>query len=332
MTAIMMRLALVCAVLVQGASVFAQARRNQGFVKVRPDRELFVDYIQPQNGQPTVILMNGLTYSTKQFDAYTSALIRRGLGVLRFDFDGMGQTLLKYAPSTKVIPYDQQARDAKALFTAMGLRPPYSIMGLSYGGGIAIAYSLMYPRDIRHLILFAPFTQPLEGQDSWIKGQIWATRKMFPFNPASDDELYDYFLHQIVYATYPQAEPVVLENPYKLEGVYNIVRGIRKFRAVDSAGMLPNGTVHMVVAGYDQYIPRPVLETFWSKVNPSAKMSYMVLQGSEHKMPEAFPEFSAAWTYQILKGNPALYQGQSFDGYPLTMSATSNKQRILLNE
>ncbi len=40
----------------------------------------------------------------------------------------------------------------------------------------------------------------------------------------SDDDLYDLFLHQIVYATYPQAEPIVLENPFKLEATYRLVQ------------------------------------------------------------------------------------------------------------
>lgn len=304
----------------------------QGFVRVRPDRELFVDYAPAQRGQPTIVLLNGLTYSTRQFDAYTKALVRRGVGVLRFDFDGMGKTLLRYAPSTSAYPFDQQARDLKALVTALRIPPPYSLAGLSYGGGIAIAYGLMFPQDVRHLILMAPFTQPLEGQDTWIRAQIWMTRRTFPANPASDDELYDFFLRQIIYSTYPQAEPIVLENPFKLEATYNLVRGIRKFRAVDFADRLPPGTVHMMVAGFDQYIPFNVLDRFWQQTNPAAKMSRIVVQGSEHKLPEAMPEYTAAWTYQILKGNPLLNRGLDFEGWPASMTARSGNHQIDLKE
>ena len=63
----------------------------------------------------------------------------------------------------------------------------------------------------------APYTQPLKGQDDWIKQQISVTRMQFPFNPYSDEQLYDYFLRQICFSTYPSLEPIVLENPYKLE-------------------------------------------------------------------------------------------------------------------
>lgn len=299
----------------------------KGFIPVRSNRELYVDYVAPRPGMPTVILMNGMTYSTRQWEAYSKELTRRGVGVVRFDFDGMGETLLRYAPALHAFAWDQQVKDAHALFMAMGLRPPLNIVGLSYGGGIGVAYALQYPREVRNLILMAPFTEPLVQQDQWIKSQIWFTRRTFPANPATDDELYDFFLRQIVYTTYPQVEPIVLENPFKLEATYDLVRGIRKFRAVDVADKLPPGTVHLMVAANDQYIPAPVMENFWSKINPAARMSRILIHDSEHKMPEAVPELAAAWTWQILKGNPELRFGRSFEGWPQGLKVRSSDGR-----
>lgn len=319
---------ILCSAALASADVFNPAMPSfKGFVKVRPDRELYVEYTAARPGYPTVVLLNGLTYSTSQWDAYVGRLQSRGVGIVRYDMDGMGRTLLKYAPSMSAISYEQQAVDLKALLTEMRIRPPYNIAGLSYGGGIAVHYAVTYPRDIGKLILMAPFTQPLDGQDAWIRGQIWATRRAFPANPASDDELYDFFLRQIVYSTYPTVEPVVLENPYKLEGVFNLVRGIRKFRAIDVAGKLPPGTVHLMVAASDQYIPGKVLEDFWARVSPRARMSRIRVFETEHKMPEAVPAFTAAWTWQILKGNPLLSAGRDFEGFGRTMSAKTRDGR-----
>lgn len=295
----------------------------EGFLPVRPHRELYVDYVRAQAGRPTVVLLNGLTYSTRQYDAFVRPLLQKGIGVVRFDFDGMGKSLLRYAPSVAPYPWEQQARDTQTILRQLGLRPPYHLVGLSYGGGIQAAYALLFPREVKTLIMIAPYTQPLESQDNWIKSQIWATRQMFPTNPASDDELYEYFLRQIIYATYPQAEPIVLENPFKLEATYNLVRGIRQFRPVDVADRLPAGTVHLMVAALDQYIPSPVLETYWQKIAPAAKMSRLKVYQSEHKIPEAVPEFAAAWVMEILKGNPLLRGGRDFEGWPYTMRVRS---------
>ncbi|RYZ83574.1 MAG: hypothetical protein EOP04_19720 [Proteobacteria bacterium] len=175
----------------------------------------------------------------------------------------------------------------------------------------------------------APYTEPLAGQYRWIMAQIWATRQMFPFNKASDDELYDYFLRQIVYATYPQSEPVVLRNPFILESVYNMVRGIRKYRPIDELDNLKVPT-HMMVARKDQYIPADVLESFWDKVPAKSKRSRIFINNSEHKIPEAVPNFAASWVYQIATGNPLLQEGTDFEGYPFEGEARAGKKVIRL--
>lgn len=273
----------------------------KGFIQIREGRELYVNYVKPEAGKPTVVILNGLTYSTIQWDRFAEELEKRGVGILRYDMTGMGQTLLKYAPATEVITYQDQAEDLKKLLTVMKLKGPYNFVGLSYGGGIGLAYSFVYPQDIKNLILMAPYTEPLEGQYNWIMAQIWATRQIFPFNQATDDELYDYFLHQIIYATYPQAEPVVLQNPFILEGVYRMVQGIRKFRPVDMANQIPQRT-HLMIAQYDQYIPQKVLNKFWDKVPASSKGTCVIVKNSEHKIPEAMPGFASKWVYDIVQG------------------------------
>lgn len=288
-------------------------KRLQEFVKISKTRELYVDWMKARDGKPTLVLLNGLTYSTYSWDRYAEALNRQGYGVLRYDMFGMGRTLLKYAPITTRIELKDQTGDLRALLVKLGLTK-INLAGLSYGGGIAIAFTYQYPEMINKLILLAPFTEPVEAQDKWIKQQIWLTRQSQPWNPSSDDDLYDFFLKQIVYSTYPAAEPVVLENPWKLESVYRLVQGVRKWNAFDEAKLLPVGSVHMVIAGKDQYIDRAKLEKFWKIVPKSSRASLMTITDSEHKIPEDVPEYAAAWTIQILDGNPNLVNGHEFAG------------------
>jgi pimeloyl-ACP methyl ester carboxylesterase len=304
----------------------------KGFVQVRPDRELYVEYFRPQQGKPTVLLLNGLTFTTREFQFYAGALARRGIGVISFDFDGMGKSLLRYAPSLAVYSVDQQVQDVRTLLFAMKQRPPFNLAGLSYGGGIALGFSLAYPKEVNKLILMAPFTEALSSQDAWIRTQVRLTRQSFPNNPASDEELFDFFLRQFVYSTYPQSEPIVLENPFKLEGIFNLIRGIRKFRPVDMAHRLPPRTLHLMVAGSDQYVSSSLLREFWGRANPAARMSRILIHQSEHKIPQFVPEFAAAWTWQILKGNPVLSGGRDFEAWPFLMSVRSGQQRIPIED
>ena len=189
---------LVCAVSV---SAFNLKKDFTGFVKI-DGKELYVVYAAPQQGQPTVVLLNGLTYSTVQWEKMTDFFRSYGVGVVRYDMDGMGETLLKYGVRMEPYSYAQQVGDLDLLLKVMGVPKPYHIAGLSYGGGIAAAYSYRFPGQVKNVILMAPYTEPLEGQDLWIRGLISWTRQTYPYNPYSDDELYDYFLKQICYSTY----------------------------------------------------------------------------------------------------------------------------------
>lgn len=307
---------------------FAAAEAFKGFVALNPQKELFVDYVPPKGNQPTVILINGLTYSTLQWESFVTPLVAKGIGVFRYDPIGQGQTLLKYAPVLAPIPYQDQVVDLKNLLEKMNIKGPYNLVGLSYGGGIAAGFAAAYPKLIKNMIMMAPFTRPIDGTDNWIKAQIWATRQIFPFNKLPDDDLYDYFLHQIVYATYPQAEPIVLENPFKLEATYQLVRGIRKARPVDLTHLIPDKALHLMIARQDQYINASVLEEYWDAVPERARASRLYINGSEHKMVEAVPNFTAAWVFEIVTGNPKLNKGLTFEGYPYNGEVRVGQEKI----
>lgn len=265
-----------------------------GFVSINAKKQLYVEYIAPQAGRPTVVLLNGLTYTTRQWDAMTVFLKKAGLGVVRYDMSGMGQTLLKYKTQYAPYKYTDQVLELNQLLTVLKISKPYNLVGLSYGGGIAAAYTIQYPNNIKNAILMAPYTAALAKQDDWIRSQINLTRVMYPFNAYSDDELYDYFLKEICYTTYPMVEPVVLENQYKLEAVFRMTQGIRKLELIKYVNLFPAHSIHLVIAEKDQYIPREVLTNFWNAIPVSARASLTILPKSEHKMPEAAPEKSAS--------------------------------------
>ncbi|MBY0316229.1 MAG: alpha/beta hydrolase, partial [Bdellovibrionales bacterium] len=153
----------------------------KGFVKLSEEKEFYVNYIKAKEGQPTVILMNGLTYSTRQWDTMVAALLQYGVGVVRFDFDGMGETLLRYAPALHPFQIEDQAKNLKLMLTSMGLKGPYNFAGLSYGGGALAKYTELYPDDVGQMIMMAPFTEPLAEQDELILKNVQWNKIMFPY-------------------------------------------------------------------------------------------------------------------------------------------------------
>lgn len=306
----------------------------RGFLTLSGGERVYVDYVKPEPGKGVLVLLNGLTYSTHSWNSFVREFEKRGtgFGILRYDMRGMGKTLLEgELPVNYEIPHEAQVEQLRRLLDRLGLKRVH-LAGLSYGGGIAVAFGNKYPRYVESLILMAPFTQALENQDNWIKAQVAWTRVAQPWNPASDDELYDFYLRQFVYSTYPSAEPVVLENPYKLEAVFRMVQGIRKFRAVESLGRVPAGSVHLVVAREDQYIPRHVMNEFWAAVPLRKRGSRIDISWSEHKIPEAIPAYSSAWVAEIVQGNAKIARGREFQGSVWDGNAVSGEIVVELRE
>lgn len=295
---------------------------SAGFVNLANGRSVYVDYIQPAPGKPIVILLNGLTYRIGIWDPFVRGLAGDGLGILRYDMYGQGETLLKYAPILKPIALQDQVNDLADLIRALQINQPVHLVALSYGGAVGIGFAAQYPTAIASLILMAPFVAAVPSQDQIVRLEVAQTRLMNPLNPATDDELYDFYLHQLVYTTYPAAEPIVLENPFKLEATFRLVQGVRKFKAVNLVNYMPAGRVHLVQAGSDQYIPASEHENYWNALPESARASRIVIQGSEHKIPEAVPRFSSAWVRLIINGDPRLTGGRSYDGSPTQHQAT----------
>jgi pimeloyl-ACP methyl ester carboxylesterase len=298
----------------------AESKSRTGYVQLKDGHALYVHYMAAKNNQPTVVLVNGLTFSTKDYDSVAQFLVDQGYGVLLYDAYGMGKTLLYNTFPQTPIKVDSQIAELDELMSTLKIPAPYNLFGLSYGGGILTAYAVKYPQNVKTLMMLSPYTEVIDESKQLILKQIAQTRKMFPNNPATDEELANYFIRQFAYQTYPIFEPSVLENPYKLEGVVKLVQGITPYRPIDDVVKLPNGTVHMMIGSEDEYVKTPVYDKFWAAIPNSARCSYTHVTDSKHKITTVFPYFSARWISYILQDkNGSTCEGQEFDVSPFMM-------------
>lgn len=311
-------LAVILGIQLTGQTSWAAAGTLTGLVEIN-HKKLYVEYTKPQAGKPTVVLVNGLTYSTSNWSAVSRALVAKGFGVVSFDMYGMGLTLLSNVIPMKPILFSDQAADLHALVHGLKLPAPYNLVGLSYGGGIIAAFAARYPQEAGNLVMINPYTEFLETQKNWIKDQIKNTRMMFPSNPASDEELTDYFIRQLVYTTYPAAEISSVENPYKLEGITRMVQGIRMYQPIEETKFLPQRSLHLVISEQDQYIPQNIYSNYWKAVPLISRANLTYVKFSEHKLPEAFPRFTAQYIQGVLDGQPILFNGDVLEANPVTM-------------
>lgn len=303
-------LGIIFLIFAMGTSWAFASETFRGHLKLADGRQIFTEYLPSKSHKPTLVLLNGMTYEVASWDSLVAYLVKRGFGVLRFDFQGQGKTLEESGPITEVIPYQEQVRDVDLVTKALGLRGKLHLVGLSYGGGIAIEFARVFPHRTQEIILMAPYMRPLTNQDGWIRINVqlaqaskelldrstWITRQF----PVSHDQWYDYFLRVLVSSLYPVAEPVILRHPWRLEATYRMAQGIRKFNAHDIAHQLHQVPVHLIEAGNDQYLPPEDLREFWKLLPESNRNTYVRFLHTEHKIPEDVPEGLADWLERVV--------------------------------
>lgn len=288
------------------------------FITLKNGHKLFTRYTAPQKDQPTLVFVNGLTYSTNDYTALASDLIDKGYGVLLYDAFGMGRTLLENPIPTAPIDYVDQINELDELLKILQIKAPYNMVGLSYGGGILIGYGTRFPKKVNKLFLLSPYTEVIEKGKNIILDQIKWTKIFFPFNDATDEELANFYLRMFAYLNYPISEPTVLENPFKLEGVIRLTQGITPYSPISEAPKLPKKAVHMMTGIYDQYVERDVYDRFWEAAKAAQPCSSVRINFSEHKLPQSFPNYVARWIHANFKADYCtgqVYYANPFTGY-----------------
>ena len=304
------------------ADLFSGSTYN-GFIEIYEGRELYIEYKAPAEGHPTVVLLNGMTYSTKDWSRFVAQFKERNpnAGVLAYDMYGQGKTLIKYAnemffaslnPDRGRIAYTDQANDLRLLLKKLAPNGPIHLAGLSYGGGIAQQFLNDFQGSLEEklesIILMAPFMEPLKNQVEWIEKQIYWTRVYQPWNAWSDEALYDFYLRVLVYSTYPAAEPVILETPYKLEATYRLAQGMKDFDGFKYLDNFPARKVHMMVPTEDEYISQEGFKVYWDEMPEEARASLLFVEGGRHKLPEELPGLTVEWISRLIYDEQGNYK------------------------
>jgi 3-oxoadipate enol-lactonase len=107
-------------------------------------------------GKP-LLLLNGIMMSTKSWTPFVHSLSQQNT-LIRVDFFDQGQT--EKLPGT-IYTQDIQVELLKALLTHLQL-PKINLVGISYGGSVAVLFAIKYPDFVDRMILFntTPYTGP----------------------------------------------------------------------------------------------------------------------------------------------------------------------------
>lgn len=325
----------------------AQQRIRQGFINLPNGQELFVRYQKAQVGRPTMVVLNGLTSDTDHYRNLFESLTKLGVGVVLYDMRGQGRTISRQIELGKIrsaldvgrISHLDQVEDLRFLLDRLSIREPVHIFAHSYGGPIGLTFASLYPERVRRLVLAAPYVAPLKTQNDMIRYEVFSYRMMVPFTRHGEEELYDYFLRDMVYRNYWRYEPELLRHvpadnrtiDIKLEAVFRLAQGVRLLDVTKMVQDLAPHSLDLLIAGDDQYLrDKPSWEStppsttegplarFWYSVPVGIRSSRLLIDGVEHDIAGMAPHFLAAWLSRILANDPQIGEGRTFEGNPVT--------------
>ena len=298
---------------------------NGAFVQLSTGHTLFARHIPAKGDKPTIALMNGLDDAATDWEPIIEMLAADGYGVLNFDFRGQGWSLALDPFNLKDLDWKSQVKDVEALRTFFGIKK-LVVSGLSYGGGIAIAYATVHPEHVEKVIAFDPFIAPIQPQEKQIQSMVDGYMMMNPF--ANRDQVYETIFTTIVFSTYHLSEPKILDQPNKQEAVVKLALGMRSFDIFKRYPTLTNNSLVLVGGSEDNLVTQEVLTKVWTTIAKSMRSAYVVMLGLPHRTTTYDPVGSVNIIKEALKADGVLNNGRMFTLNSFTNKLTEDKNMI----
>lgn len=304
----------------------------QGFVKLE-DHEVYAEHLPAGEGRPTLVLLNGLSNETRDWDPFVEKLAIPGCGVLRLDFRGQGRSLEREIDTTgefrKTVKVEEQTEDLEALLAHFGIADPVDLLGFSYGGGIALDFATRAPGRVRNLILVVPYLIRLDRalplQRAWAR-QLELLKGMGVLSGAllePAEKWYSHFLGHYMDYRFRGALP----DPVLRDASIRLTFGIMEYNALETLDRLPERSLHLISVGRDTLVPQGLYGEMWEKTPELSRQSWLHVEDGMHLLLEQAPAFCARWVERVLAGDPKLGEGRRFEGRICAFEATDSEDR-----
>lgn len=227
-------------------------------------------------GKP-ILILNGIMMSTKSWEPFVPTLSEHNM-LIRLDFLDQGQSDRLNEAYTQEI----QVGILVELLLELNL-PKVSVVGISYGGEIAVQFAYLYPHLVDRLILFntTPYTSPwlAEIGHSWVN--IGKTRNGQNYYQATIPVIYSpsFYAGRLDWMKKREAYLVPLfSNPAFLDAMERLTVSAESYDARAHLSKITAPT--LIVSGDEDYLT-PLADQ--KKLHEAIKGSYhLVLPGVGH--------------------------------------------------
>lgn len=280
--------------------------KQASFWARRDSREIFVRVTTPPAPAGTLLFLNGLDRGMDTWDKMIGPLSAR-YRTIRVDMWGQGETLRRNGLSGSFEIPDLIA-DVKTAVNAVGIVGPLSVIGHSFGGGVAMTIAAQHTLPVQQLFLMAPFVPRLEEEEVIVGDVIRVSRQVFESVAPSawwDVSIGLWFRSMVYFGA--NLNPGGFRTPLDIEAVCRLAAAIRTMPVYEVLPQIQART-HLIIAGGDYLVPRAAHERLWGKFPARAQGMELLMVGSSHYLPERADEASAI-TYLmtlVLENDPRL--------------------------
>lgn len=252
--------------------------------------------------EKTIVVLPGLDDSVFFYEKAFN-LIREfnpEWSLLGIDLRGQGKTRDEEGliPTAK-ISLDEQAELLESILSKLHKEHIF-IVGLSYGGGLALHYTGHYPKRVLGLGLIAPYVTNFKSYKPGVTGLYYflaslnpLTKRMAPYT------LPPYFQQARMRG---RLNPQTNWTPNKMHSLTKLTLGILDLdtdKALDEMPHLPLG-IHLLTACQDTVVPIAAHRHFYNRIPKSMDKSFSLEDGIGHRVLSDHPKRAARWLHRIL--------------------------------
>lgn len=121
-------------------------------------RQHVLEQAPPGDGDaPALVMIHGAYGAAEDFAVSLMPATAGRFRTIAVDRPGHGYS--ERGDDTAIAP-DQQARYLRAALQELDVRPPFILLGFSYGGAVALSYALQFPGDVSAMVLVSAASHP----------------------------------------------------------------------------------------------------------------------------------------------------------------------------
>lgn len=206
-------------------------------------------YYDVQGEGLPILILNGIMMSTKSWEPFVESLSEHNM-LIRLDFIDQGQS---DKLENSVYNQEIQVDIVDTLLSHLKL-DQINLVGISYGGEVAIQYAAKYPSKVRRLILFntTAYTSPWLAETGKMWNAIGRTRNGQAYYQATIPVIYSPSFYDNNLDWMKKREAVLLplfSNPVFLDAMERLTNSAEQY---DARASLKDITAKTLIVGSDE--------------------------------------------------------------------------------